>query len=82
MYDKSVDILWTQHFLEAQGYTISANIVYQNNMSTLSPRKMATYLAPKKQITTKPNISSSNITTNQEKSISNTVPPTICGKIS
>jgi hypothetical protein len=36
MYDKSGDILWTRHFLEAQGYTISANIVYQDNMSTLS----------------------------------------------
>jgi hypothetical protein len=39
MYDKSADILWTQHFLEAQGYTISANIVYQDNMSTLSLEK-------------------------------------------
>ncbi len=39
MYDKSGDILWTRHFLEAQGYTISANIVYQDNMSTLSLEK-------------------------------------------
>jgi hypothetical protein len=40
MYDKSGDILLTQHFLEAQkGHTISANIVYQDNMSTLSLEK-------------------------------------------
>jgi hypothetical protein len=39
MYDKYGDILWTRHFLEVQGYTISANIVYQNNMSTLSLEK-------------------------------------------
>jgi hypothetical protein len=39
LQDKSGNILWTQHFLEAQGYTISANIVYQDNMSTLSLAK-------------------------------------------
>lgn len=39
LYDKSGDILWTRHFLEAQGYTISANIVFQDNMSTLSLAK-------------------------------------------
>lgn len=39
LYDKSSDILWTRHFLEAQGYTISANIVFQDNMSTLSLAK-------------------------------------------
>jgi hypothetical protein len=36
LYNKSSDILWTRHFLEAQGYTVSTNIVYQDNMSTLS----------------------------------------------
>ncbi len=39
LYDKSGDILWTCHFLEAQGYTISANIVFQDNMSKLSLAK-------------------------------------------
>jgi len=39
LYDKSSDILWTRHFLEAQGYTISANIIFQDNMSTLSLAK-------------------------------------------
>ncbi len=37
--DKSGDILWTRHFLVAQGYTISSNIVFQDNMSTLSLAK-------------------------------------------
>ena len=39
LYDKCSDVLWTRHFLEAQGYTISSNIVYQDNMSTLSLAK-------------------------------------------
>ncbi len=36
LFDKTSDILWTHNFLEAQGYTITANYVYQDNMSTLS----------------------------------------------
>jgi hypothetical protein len=39
MNDKLCDILWTRCFLETQGYTISANIVFQDNMSTLSLEK-------------------------------------------
>ncbi len=39
VHDKSSDVLWTCHFLEAQGYTISDNIIYQGNMSTLSLEK-------------------------------------------
>jgi hypothetical protein len=39
VYDKSSEILWTCNFLEAQGYTISAKIVFQNNMSSLSLKK-------------------------------------------
>ena len=38
-YDKVGDILWTRQFLEAQGYIIKTNIVYQDNMSTLSLAK-------------------------------------------
>jgi hypothetical protein len=37
--DKSSDVLWTRHFLQAQGYTISENIIYQDNTSTLSLEK-------------------------------------------
>jgi hypothetical protein len=39
VHDKSGDILWTRHFLEAQGYTINENIIFQDNMSTLSLKK-------------------------------------------
>ena len=39
LYDKVGDILWTRHFLQAQGYNIETNVVYQDNMSTLSPAK-------------------------------------------
>jgi hypothetical protein len=39
LHDKSGNILWTRHFLKAQGYTILTNIVYQDNMSTLSLAK-------------------------------------------
>ena len=39
VHDKSSDVLWTRHFLEAQGYTISENIIFQDNMSALSLEK-------------------------------------------
>ena len=39
VHDKTGDILWTCHFLEAQGYTIQENIIFQDNMSTLSLEK-------------------------------------------
>jgi hypothetical protein len=39
VHDKYSDVLWTRHFLEAQGYTISDNIIYQDNMSSLSLEK-------------------------------------------
>ena len=39
LYDKIGDVLWTRQFLEAQGYQIKTNIVYQDNMSTLSLAK-------------------------------------------
>ena len=39
LYDKVGDILWTRQFLEAQGYDINTNVVYQDNMSTLSLAK-------------------------------------------
>ena len=39
VHDKSSEVLWTRHFLEAQGYTISDIIIYQDNMSFLSLEK-------------------------------------------
>ena len=39
LYGKTSDILWTRNFLKVQGYIISTNIVYQENMSTLSLAK-------------------------------------------
>jgi hypothetical protein len=39
LYDKISDVLWTHQFLKAQGYKINTNIVYQDNMSTLSLAK-------------------------------------------
>ncbi len=39
LHDKSGDILWTQHFLQAQGYKNTSSIIYQDNMSTLSLAK-------------------------------------------
>jgi hypothetical protein len=35
LHNKSSDILWTCHFLEAQGYNISTNVMFQDNISTL-----------------------------------------------
>lgn len=28
-------ILWTLYFIEAQGYTVDRNVMYQDNMSTM-----------------------------------------------
>ena len=39
LYDKIGDVLWTRQFLEGKGYKIHTNIVYQDNMSTLSLAK-------------------------------------------
>jgi hypothetical protein len=39
LHDKVGDILWTRQFLEAQGYKIDTNILYQDNISTLSLAK-------------------------------------------
>ena len=39
LYDKISNVLWTRQFLESQGYKIKTNIVYQDNMSTLSLAK-------------------------------------------
>jgi hypothetical protein len=35
LHDKTGDSIWARNFLEAQGYTITANIIYQDKMSTL-----------------------------------------------
>jgi hypothetical protein len=48
LYDKMGDILWTRNFLEAQGYTITNNIVFQDNMSTLSLAKNGYVLSSKR----------------------------------
>jgi hypothetical protein len=55
LYDKLGDILWTRPFLEAQGYKITDNIVYQDNMSTLLLAKNGYVLSSKhtKHIKTK-----------------------------
>jgi hypothetical protein len=47
LFDKTSDILWTHNFLEAQGYTITANYVHQDNMSTLSLAKNGHILSSK-----------------------------------
>ena len=39
LHDKVSDTLWTRQFLEAQGYNITSNVIYQDNMSTLSLAK-------------------------------------------
>jgi hypothetical protein len=36
---KLPDIIWARYFIEAQGYAVESNIVYQDNMSTLSLSK-------------------------------------------
>ncbi len=48
LFDETSDILWTCNFYEAQGYyTITANNVYQDNMSTLLLAKNGHILSSK-----------------------------------
>jgi hypothetical protein len=35
VYDVLPQVLWTQHFLEAQGYSVKDCMIYQDNMSTI-----------------------------------------------
>jgi hypothetical protein len=35
VYDVLPQVLWTQHFLEAQGYGVKDCVIYQDNMSTI-----------------------------------------------
>jgi hypothetical protein len=35
VYDVLPQVLWTQHFLEAQGYSVKDCVIYQDNMSTI-----------------------------------------------
>jgi hypothetical protein len=39
VHDKLPDIIWTRYFVECQGYDIDEDIVYQDNMSSLSLEK-------------------------------------------
>jgi hypothetical protein len=39
IYDKLGDILWTCHFIEAQGYSVKHNVVFQDNKSAQSLEK-------------------------------------------
>ena len=39
VHDKLGDVLWMRYFLECQGYSIDENVIYQDNMSTLSLEK-------------------------------------------
>jgi hypothetical protein len=48
LYNKTSNILWTCNFLKAQGYAISTNIVYQDNMSTLLLAKNGYILSSKR----------------------------------
>ena len=57
VHDKLRDVLWMRYFLESQGYSIEENIIYQDNMSTLSLEKNAA--SPDQ---TAPSISKQNIT--------------------
>ncbi len=37
--DKLGNIMWTHHFIKQQGYNVSENVVFQDNMSSLSLEK-------------------------------------------
>jgi hypothetical protein len=48
LYEKVGDVLWTRQFLEAQSYKTNTNIVYQDNIRTLSLAKNV-YVSSSKQ---------------------------------
>jgi hypothetical protein len=79
LFDKTSDIFRTRNFLEAQGCTITANYMYQDNMSNLSLAKNGHVSSSKhtKHIKAKYFFITTIITL--EKLISNIAPLIICG---
>jgi hypothetical protein len=82
LYDKVSDILWTQQFLEVQGYHIQTNVVYQDNMSTLSLAKNGYVSSSNAPNISKQNMSLSVTFTTLVNLICNIVPLKPCGRMS
>ena len=79
LYDKTSNIIWVQNFPTAQGYDISTNIIYQDNMSTLSLTKNDYVSSSKCTKHFKQNVFLFTITTILKIWIFNTVLLTKCG---
>ena len=48
LYDALTTILWTLHFIEAQGYYIEQNIIFEDNLSTINLAVNGTFLSSKR----------------------------------
>jgi hypothetical protein len=75
LYDKSSNILWIQHFVEAQSYEITINAVYQDKISTLSLAKIDMYQVQNVPNTLRQSTSSSATITIHMNLISSIAPP-------
>ena len=81
LYDKASDIIWTRNFLKAQGYTITNNIIFQDNMSTFSLAKNGYVSSSKNGLSTsRRNISSFTTIITHRSSIFNTAQWNSCGQ--
>jgi hypothetical protein len=79
LFDKTSDAFWTCNFLEAQGYTIATNYVYQDTTSTLSLAKNGHVLKSKRTKHIKAKYFFIKHIITLEKLISNIAPLIICG---
>ena len=79
--DASTKILWTQLFMEAQGYKVQQNIMYQDNKSTIQLLKMGVAVLTSDPTQSILVIFSWQTNTTKDSSTSSTVLQVRCGRV-
>ena len=74
-----IKVLWARYFLEAQGYTVEQNIVFQDNQATMQLEVNGAFLAPSARSTSRLGIFSSRTRSNRERCPPNTARRKHCG---
>ena len=79
--DASTKILWTQLFMEAQGYKVQQNIMYQDNKSTIQLLKMGVAVLASNPARSILVTFSWQTNTTKDSSTSSTVLQVRCGRV-
>jgi hypothetical protein len=78
VYDVMPQVLWTEHFLTAQGHKVQNNIVYQDNKSSILLEKNGVVPAASAPAISISDISTSQIMLLAGPFVSNIAPPKTC----